>query len=128
MAQIKVYGRADVLEPSRQAVSDALHAAAVETLGLPATKRFHRFFPMSAEDLPLPDGRSERYTLVEVLLFEGRTVATKKAFYAHVLAGLGALGTAPVDVEITLVETPRHDWSIRGVPGDELDLPYRVDR
>jgi len=30
-------------------------------------------------------------------------------------------------VEITLSETPRHNWAIRGAAGDELDLDYRVE-
>jgi hypothetical protein len=45
-------------------VSDTLHAAAVDVLGLPVTKRFHRSFPLSAEDFPTPESRSERYTIV----------------------------------------------------------------
>jgi hypothetical protein len=33
----------------------------------------------------------------------------------------------PVDVEITIFETPRHNWGIRGYHGDELPLNYKVD-
>jgi Tautomerase enzyme len=36
-------------------------------------------------------------------------------------------GIAPQDVEITVFETPRANWGIRGVPGDELALGYKVD-
>ncbi len=58
----------------------------------------------------------------------------------HVLAPLRArwlrlfadaaehLGVQPVDLEIGLLETPRHDWGIRGLPGDELALAYEVQR
>ena len=129
VAQFKVYGRDEVLRPLRGALSDALHAAAVDVLGLPAAKRFHRFFPMSAEDFPTPEGRSERYTIVEVLMFAGRTTATKKAFYRRLYRDFEAhLGIDPVDLEITVVETPRHDWGIRGRAGDELTLTYRVEQ
>jgi hypothetical protein len=31
------------------------------------------------------------------------------------------------DLEITIFETPRANWGIRGKPGDELALGYRVD-
>jgi hypothetical protein len=70
-------------------MSDVVHACAVDSLGLRADTRFHRFFPMSAEDFPTPSGRTDRYTIVE---------------------------------------TPRHDWGIRGVVGDELVLAYRVEQ
>lgn len=129
MAQIKVYGRDAVLRPLREALSDVVHAAAVDVLGLPESKRFHRFFPMSEEDLPVPEGRSERYTIVEILMFEGREVATKKAFYQRLFQDFAReLAISPVDLEIAIVETPRHDWGIRGQAGDELTLGYRVEQ
>ncbi|MDF2712399.1 MAG: tautomerase family protein, partial [Nonomuraea muscovyensis] len=31
------------------------------------------------------------------------------------------------DVEITIIEMPRTNWGIRGVPADELSLPYNVE-
>ena len=31
------------------------------------------------------------------------------------------------DIEITIFETPKYNWGVRGVPGDELDLDYKVD-
>ncbi len=76
MSQISVFGQRHVLAPMRARWSEIVHAAAVDVLGLPPDKRFHRFFPMDPEDFPTPPGRSERYTIVEVRLFAGRTVAT----------------------------------------------------
>lgn len=128
MAQFKVYGRADALRPVRRELSDLLHGAAVDVLGLPEEKRFHRFFPMDPEDFPIPAGRSHRYTVVEVVMFPGRSVATKKAFLRRLFGDAREqLGLEPVDLEVVLLEPPRHDWGIRGLPGDELDLSYRVD-
>lgn len=28
---------------------------------------------------------------------------------------------------MTFLETPRHNWLIRGLPGDELELNYKVE-
>ncbi|CAN0467465.1 unnamed protein product, partial [Phaeothamnion confervicola] len=45
-----------------------------------------------------------------------------------IVANLGAAcGIAPQDIEITITETPREHWFIRGMPGDELALPYPVE-
>lgn len=129
MAQFKIYGRDDVLRPLRAPLSDTLHTAAVDVLGLPATKRFHRFFSMTAGDFPTPEGRSEKYTIIEVLMFTGRSVATKKAFYQRLYCDFAQhLGIEANDLKITVVETPRHDWGIRGQAGDELTLTYRVEQ
>ncbi|MFO7166781.1 MAG: tautomerase family protein [Chloroflexota bacterium] len=127
MAQIKIYGRAEHLREIRQRLSDVIHACAVEALKLPAGKRFHRFFPLAAEDFVYPDDRSERYTIIEISMFEGRSVEAKKQLVRLLFERLQQeLGIAPGDVEITIFETPRHNWGIRGLPGDELELGYRV--
>lgn len=61
-------------------------------------------------------------------MFEGRSVEAKKALiralYERVPA---ATGIAPQDIEITLFEMPRHAWGIRGLPGDEIGLNYKVE-
>nr|WP_240518918.1 tautomerase family protein [Leptolyngbya sp. BC1307] len=36
------------------------------------------------------------------------------------------MGIAVEDIEIAMFELPRHNWGIRGVPGDELVLDYTV--
>ena len=129
MAQFKIYGRNDLLRPLRTRLSDTVHAAAVDVLGLHAAKRFHRFFPLSADDFPTPEGRSKKYTIIEIVMFTGRTVATKKAFYQRLYRDFADhLGIEPADLEIAIMETPRHDWGIRGQAGDEPTLNYRVDQ
>jgi len=129
MAQFKIYGYADALRPRRTAMSDVIHASAAAVLGLPADKRFHRFLLLEADDFVVPHGRSHDYTIIEVVLFEGRTVETKKAFVRDLYARFEEqLRIVPIDLEIVLQESPRHDWGIRGLPGDELtDLAYEVE-
>lgn len=128
MAQFKVYGHARFIEAHATAISDAIHLAAIDVLGLPEEKRFHRFFPMSEGMLVAPPDRSKRYIIIECVLFEGRPVGVKKQFYARLLKELGQSPGIPAhDVEMTLIETPRHDWLIRGRSGDELQLNYRVE-
>ncbi len=35
-------------------------------------------------------------------------------------------GIVSQDIEITISETPMENWGIRGMPGDELALNYKV--
>lgn len=127
MAQLVVYGHAAALRPRIAELSDALHAAAVEALRLPSEKRFHRFVPLDPDCFIAPPDRGPDYTIVEVSMFEGRATETKKAYLRAIFARLGELGIAPNDVEVTITETPRENWGIRGLPGDELALSYRVE-
>jgi phenylpyruvate tautomerase PptA (4-oxalocrotonate tautomerase family) len=128
MAQVKVYGLKEQLNPIKLRFSELLHACVVEALEYPPDKRCHRFFPMDREDFFILLDRSDRYTIVEISLFEGRTVEAKKRLIRLLYERMGAeLGFVPQDLEITLFETPRHNWGIRGLPGDELILNYKVD-
>jgi hypothetical protein len=36
-------------------------------------------------------------------------------------------GISTQDIEITIFETPRYSWGIRGMPGDEIGLNYKVE-
>jgi phenylpyruvate tautomerase PptA (4-oxalocrotonate tautomerase family) len=127
MAQVKVFGSKTSLDAMKAELSDIIHECLSLTFGLPKDKRFQRFFRLAPEDFVYPEGRSERYTIVEVSLFEGRSVEAKKAFIRALYERTGArLGLSANDLEITLFETPRHNWGIRGVPGDELTLDYAV--
>jgi phenylpyruvate tautomerase PptA (4-oxalocrotonate tautomerase family) len=127
MAQVKIFGLKTQLDPIRKELSDAIHSAVVEALAYPPEKRFHRFVGLSNEDFIYPPDRSDRYIILEISLFEGRSVEAKKslirALYLHIVK---ATGITAQDIEITLFETPRHNWGIRGVPGDELNLNYKV--
>ncbi len=128
MAQIKIYGHHEFLNAHRSAVSDAIHAAVTGVLGLPPDKRFHRFLPLTESDFIHPADRSPRYTIIEVGMFSGRTVETKKNFIRALFKNLELVGVTPQDVEITIHESPKENWGIRGKPGDELALTYKVEK
>jgi hypothetical protein len=37
------------------------------------------------------------------------------------------LSLAASDLDITITETPKHNWGFRGQPGDEISLNYKVN-
>jgi hypothetical protein len=121
MPQVTITGYATFLPGVREAMSALVAECAGETLGVRAGALAHRFVALDAAHLRAPEDRSERYTLVELRLFAGRTVEAKKAFYAAMYRRCAAeLGIEPVDLEIIVLDQPRHDWALRGRPGDEL--------
>ena len=127
MSQIKIYGLRSYLTPKRDKLSHALHNCIVEAFSYPENKRAHRFFYLDAEDFYYPEGRSEEYTIIEISLFEGRSLESKKNLYRLIFERFETeLGISPNDVEITLTETPLYNWGIRGKAADELVLDYKV--
>ena len=128
MAQTKIYGLRDHLVPLRDRLSDTIYSCVVDALQYPPDKRAHRFFPLDREDFRYPAGRTEAYTIIEISMFEGRSVAAKKRLIRLLFERLEReCGIAPMDVEVTIFETPMHNWGFRGLPGDEHTLSYRVD-
>ncbi len=129
MAQVKIYGEREHLRRLRDRLSAAIHAVAMDSLGLPSNKRFHRFIGLESEDFIYPSDRSPAYTIIEVSLFEGRSSDAKRAFLTSLMQRVAdEVGLAPQDLEITLFETPRSHWGIRGEVGDRLALSYDVER
>lgn len=128
MAQVKIYGERGHLTARRQALSDAIHAVARDVLGLPEDKRFHRFIALDREDFIHPADRSGAYTVIEISMFEGRDPETKRNLLRRLMADLSRnLGISTQDIEITLFETPKANWGIRGKIADELTLNYTVE-
>jgi phenylpyruvate tautomerase PptA (4-oxalocrotonate tautomerase family) len=127
MAQVKIYGNKAILLPIRKKLSDTLHSCIVTAFKYPESKKFHRFFYLEEGDFYFPEDKSDQYTIIEISLFEGRSVEAKKALYQLIFTHFEQdLLISPNDVEIILTETPLYNWGIRGMPGDELALDYKV--
>jgi phenylpyruvate tautomerase PptA (4-oxalocrotonate tautomerase family) len=127
MSQVKIYGLRVHLDPIKQQLSDVIHSCVVEALQYPPDKRAHRFFPLDVADFFYPSGRTEKYTIVEFSMFEGRSVEAKKHLIRLLFDRVQSLGISPSDLEITIFETPKHNWGFRGLPGDEHQLNYKVE-
>ena len=127
MVQIKIYGLRSEFDPIKAQLSDVIHSCVVDALSFPTDKRTHRFFPLAPEDFYMPAGRTDRYVIIEISLFEGRSAETKKTLIRLLFESCETqLSLLPADVEITLTETPRCNWGFRGQTGDELELNYSI--
>ncbi len=128
MSQIKIYGLKESLDPIKAELSDVIHSCVVDALHFPEDKRAHRFFPLDPSDFYYPSGRTTKYTIIEISMFEGRSVETKKHLIRLLFERVyQQLNITPQDLEITITETPKHNWGFRGMPGDEIELNYKVE-
>ncbi|MDF5714415.1 MAG: tautomerase family protein [Rhizonema sp. NSF051] len=128
MTQVKIYGIKEHLNPIKHRLSDVIHSCVVDALQYPPDKRAHRFFPLDASDFFYPLGRTDRYTILEFSMIEGRSVDAKKHLIRLLFERLQQeLGISPQDLEMTIFETPKHNWGFRGLPGDEHTLNYKIE-
>lgn len=128
MAQIKIYGLSLTLNRVRSELSDSIHSSIMTAFQYPEEKRFHRFIALEQDDFIYPSNRSNNYIILEISIFEGRTVEAKKLLIQQLFENIPrTTGIAKNDIELTIFETPRGNWGIRGLPGDELSLNYKVE-
>jgi hypothetical protein len=110
------------------AMVDAVQAALREALKIPEGDRTLRLIEHPASHFAIPPGCGEKFTLVEVTMFSGRSMGAKRTLYQAIVRNLAALGVPMLDIKITLIETPTENWGIRGgMPASEIDLGFKVD-
>ena len=113
MGQIKIFGIREELHPIRKKLSEILSECMFEAFQFPKEKKAHRFIYMEEDSF---------------FYFEGRSIESKKKLYQLIFEKFETLlNITPMDVEITLFETPMHNWGIRGKSADELILNYKIN-
>ncbi|MEM7726486.1 MAG: tautomerase family protein [Cyanobacteria bacterium P01_A01_bin.45] len=128
MPQVKVFGLAITLNPIKKELSEIIHNCFMQALQYPPEKRFHRFFSMEKSDFYFPTDKSNKYLIVEISMFEGRSVEAKKNLIRLLIMSISEkFEISKNDIEITIFENPKHNWGVRGVTGDELNLNYKID-
>ncbi|MEW2301338.1 tautomerase family protein [Streptomyces sp. NPDC006655] len=115
-----------------RAVADAVHAAVVDVLGIPARDRFqivteHEAGRVVALDAGLGFERGAGVVMIQIFTQAGRSTEVKQQLYAAIAAALAEVGVAKEDVFIGYVENTAADWSFgfgraQYVEG-ELDVP-----
>lgn len=121
--------RRDYSAEEAQALIDALHAAMVSALEIPADDRIVRLVTHSPACFACPPGKAHpaRFTLIGIDLFAGRSVAAKRRLYAAIVEHLAPLGIPADHLLVRLNEIPRENWGVRGLPASEVDLGFKVE-
>lgn len=128
MGQLKIFGIKQELHPIRERVSEILQECMFEAFQYPKEKRAHRFIYIDEDSFFYFEGRTKKHTLIEISSFEGRSIEAKKKLHKLIFEKFEKeLQISTMDVEITIFETPMHNWGIRGKSGDELALNYKVN-
>jgi phenylpyruvate tautomerase PptA (4-oxalocrotonate tautomerase family) len=106
----------------------AVRAALVESLRVPADDPAMVLTDHPDGALVLPGKAGDRFTMITISLFAGRTLDTKRRLYQAIVERLGRAGVPPDDVLIVLNEIPMTDWGIEGgVPACEVDVGFQVE-
>jgi phenylpyruvate tautomerase PptA (4-oxalocrotonate tautomerase family) len=78
-------------------------------------------------DFSAPPDKSDKYTLIEITLFTGRSIEAKRKLYRAIVRNLSALGVPPMDIKIVLVEVATENWGVRGgKAASDIDLGFEI--
>jgi phenylpyruvate tautomerase PptA (4-oxalocrotonate tautomerase family) len=70
----------------------------------------------------------ERFTLISIDAFAGRSLDAKRALYAATVANLARVGIPKDHVKVLLREIPRENWGIRGGQAAcDVELGFKID-
>src|SRR5215831_4170139 len=86
------------------AIIDAVHAAMVEGLKIPEWDKTLRLVVHEPHRFTTQPGKDERFTLISIDLFEGRSLAAKRALYAAIVRNLAAFDIPADHVKVLLRE------------------------
>jgi phenylpyruvate tautomerase PptA (4-oxalocrotonate tautomerase family) len=128
MPNVTIEVRKRYTREQEEAIIDAVHAALMEGIKTPEWDRTIRLVVHEPHRFATPPKKDERYTLVDVDLFSGRSLEAKKALYRALVRNLGAFGIPADHIKVLLRESEAQNWGIRGgVPASEVDLGFKVD-
>jgi 4-oxalocrotonate tautomerase len=117
MPLVRIAVRKGTKAEFRRALSDSIHRAMVETIGIPEQDKFQIITEHDADGLVydpsyLGISRSEGVVFIQITLSAGRTLEVRKALFARIAQNLRERpGVRPEDVFVNLVEVAKENWS-----------------
>ena len=127
MPSTRIETRRGWIDGQRGAVIEAVQRALMTGILIPENDRCIRLVEFEEDAMMVPPHVGERYMVIEISLFTGRTIEAKRRLYAALVMELAVFGLAANDVKVILHEVPRENWGLRGLPGSEIELGFKVD-
>ncbi|MCP4347547.1 MAG: tautomerase family protein [Desulfobacterales bacterium] len=115
-------------EPEKKALLDILHSSLVDAFKIPESDRVQRIYEFSDDEFEIPGDRTDKFTIIEITIFSGRSFEAKKKLYRLIFSQLKNLGYQDNDAVVVLHEPELDNWGIRGgVAASETDLGFDLD-
>jgi phenylpyruvate tautomerase PptA (4-oxalocrotonate tautomerase family) len=117
MPLIHISLRAGKPEAYRQAIFDSLYRAMREALNVPEDDQFMTISEHDAANFRHGNAygitRSADVVYIQVIVFDTRTVAQKKALFRRIAELLGqSPGIRPEDIFVTVLDAAKENWSV----------------
>ena len=129
MPSVLIETRRNYTPPEVAAIMEAVHKSLREAFKIPADDRMLRFVSHEPQRFVCPPDRRqpERYTLITIDAFAGRSINAKRELYQCIVDNLEPLGIPHDHVTVLLHEVPRENWGHRGMSGADIDVGFKIE-
>ena len=129
MPLVKVEIYKGMSEVYKRTLLDCIHNALVKSFGIPIDDRLQSLYELDKSNFLTDDSKSEKYTLIELTIFKGRSLDAKRLLYKEITDSLFKnLGIRGNDILIVINEQPLDNWGLRGgISATDLDLGFKID-
>lgn len=114
MPDILVEVRGSWLDGKQIAFLEAVHRAVVHSLRTPDDEPLARLIEHSAGSYLTPRSVGEHFTRIEIVLFSGRSLESKRELYRSMVESLRPFGVPPTDLKVVLVEITTENVGFKG--------------
>ena len=95
---------------------EGVHAALEKSLGIGSWDRFQRLYELDPECFEMSDSKSDKFTMIEISMFPGRSKEQKKALFEEIVKELDSrLGIVNTDIFILINEPDNENWGLAGI-------------
>ncbi|MFX1374569.1 MAG: tautomerase family protein [Promethearchaeota archaeon] len=113
----------------KKAILEGIHNALVKAIKIPDEDRNQRLYELEPANFEISSNKTENFTLIEITMFKGRSLESKKKLYSKIVENLAkSPGIDGNDIIIVIHEPPLENWGIRGgkLPS-EINLGFKID-
>jgi phenylpyruvate tautomerase PptA (4-oxalocrotonate tautomerase family) len=111
----------------KRLISDKIHESLVEAFKIPDDDYNHQIIEFTKDNFIYEKNKTEKYILIEMTIFPGRSKNAKKTLYKIIVEKLSELNISPTDITIVLNEPSLENWGLSGKSGDETDIGFNLN-
>ncbi len=127
MPDVLIEVRGDWLGARKDDFIEAIQDGIVTVLKTPKDHKILRLIEHAPESFSIPRWAGERFTHIEITMFVGRTIETKRALYRALVENLEPFGVPEGDVKIILIEVDPSNVGMRGGrAASDVELGYEI--
>jgi len=128
MPLVKISIRKGRTDSEKKTLLNIVHSALIEAFEIPDSDRVQRIYEFNDDEFEIPNDRTRKFTIIEIIILPGRSVDAKKKLYKIIFSQLKNLGYQDNDAVVVLSEPELNNWGVRGgIPASEIDLGFNLN-